>query len=179
MAWWAGFVFNSVELKCGREARLTLDREMAQMEHDVLILSGTLTWIHKHPENYLPGSVLDPYNGKVPPTAPCIIYSPEVRKRGIETVRKEVELAANITGTLVRLVLQRGEMIFLYTDGVTEAMNEDKKMYSEARLQETLNVHGEKNVRDILAAVRQDVGGFAGEAEQSDDMTMLGLKFYG
>lgn len=78
-----------------------IDREMARMEHDVLILSGALTWIQKHPENYLPGSVLDPYNGKVPPTAPCIIYSPEVRKRGIETVRKEVELAANITGTLV------------------------------------------------------------------------------
>lgn len=77
------------------------------------------------------------------------------------------------------LVLQPGEMIFLYTDGVTEAMNEAGGMYSEERLQETLNVQGEKNVREILAAVRQDVGVYAGEAEQSDDITMLGLKFYG
>ena len=78
-----------------------------------------------------------------------------------------------------RLVLQQGEMIFLYTDGVTEAMNEAGGMYSEERLQETLNGQGEKNVREILAAVRQDVGAYAGEAEQSDDVTMLGLKFCG
>jgi sigma-B regulation protein RsbU (phosphoserine phosphatase) len=78
-----------------------IDYELAHMEHDVTILADALTWIHKHPSNYLPAAVLDPYNGKVPPAAPCIIYSPEVRKRGIETVRQEVELAANITGTMV------------------------------------------------------------------------------
>jgi len=78
-----------------------------------------------------------------------------------------------------RLVLQQGEMIFLYTDGVTEAMNEAGGMYSEERLQETLNGQGEKNVREVLAVVRQDVGAYAGKAEQSDDITMLGLKFCG
>ena len=90
-------------------------------------------------------------------------------------------LGVNEEGTYEshRLVLQPGETIFLYTDGVTEAMNEDGGMYSEERLEETLNMQGEKNVREILAAVRQDVGAYAGEAEQSDDITMLGLKFLG
>ena len=78
-----------------------IDREMSLMQHDVQILSEALTWIQLHPENFLPGNVFDLYNGKVPPTAPCILYSPDVRKRGIETVQKEVELAANIKGTLV------------------------------------------------------------------------------
>ncbi|SHK31852.1 sigma-B regulation protein RsbU (phosphoserine phosphatase) [Selenomonas ruminantium] len=78
-----------------------IDREMSLMQHDVQILSESLTWIQLHPENFLPGNVFDLYNGKVPPTAPCILYSPDVRKRGIETVQKEVELAANIKGTLV------------------------------------------------------------------------------
>ena len=78
-----------------------IDRELSLMEHDVLILSEALTWIQMHPENFLPGNVLDLYNGKVPPAAPCILYSPDVRERGIETVQKEVELAANIKGTLV------------------------------------------------------------------------------
>ena len=78
-----------------------IDREMSLMKHDVQILSEALTWIQMHPENFLPGNVFDLYNGKVPPTAPCILYSPDVRKRGIETVQKEVELAANIKGTLV------------------------------------------------------------------------------
>ena len=78
-----------------------------------------------------------------------------------------------------RLVLQQGEMIFLYTDGVTEAMNEAKEMYSEERLQETLNMQVGKDVREILTAVRKDVGDYAGEAEQSDDITMLGLIYLG
>ena len=78
-----------------------IDRELSLMQHDVQILSEALTWIQLHPENFLPGNVFDLYNGKVPPTAPCILYSPDVRKRGIETVQKEVELTANIKGTLV------------------------------------------------------------------------------
>ena len=77
------------------------------------------------------------------------------------------------------MVMQRGDMIFLYTDGVTEAMNEDGELYSEERLQETLNRQPQKDVREILALVRQDVRTYAGDAEQSDDITMLGLKFCG
>ena len=62
---------------------------------------------------------------------------------------------------------------------MTEAMNEARELYSEERLQKTLNTQGEKDVKEILAAVRKDVGAYAGKAEQSDDITMLGLKFYG
>lgn len=77
------------------------------------------------------------------------------------------------------VTLAPGDMLFLYTDGVTEAMNEAKEVYSEERLQETLNAQGEKDVREILVAVRQDVTAHTGAAEQSDDITMLGLKFCG
>ena len=77
------------------------------------------------------------------------------------------------------LVLQRGDMIFLYTDGVTETMNEAGELYSEERLLEILNRQSQKDVRDILAAVRQDVSTYAGNAEQSDDITMMGLKYCG
>ena len=77
------------------------------------------------------------------------------------------------------LTLVPSEMLFLYTDGVTEAMNEAGEMYSEERLQKTLNTQGEKDVKEILAAVREDVGVHTGKAEQSDDITMLGLRFWG
>ena len=77
------------------------------------------------------------------------------------------------------LTMTPGDMLFFYTDGVTESMNEEGKMYSEERLQETLNGLSEKTVQEILAAVRHDVGVHAGNAEQSDDITMLGLKFIG
>lgn len=86
-----------------------IDRGMAQMEHDVTILADALTWIQKNPSNYLPVPVHDSYNGKVPPGTPCVIYSSAVRDRGIETVRREVELAANITGTLVPMEKAYGD----------------------------------------------------------------------
>ena len=70
-------------------------------------------------------------------------------------------------------------MLFLYTDGVTEALNAAGEMYSEERLQETLNLQGEKDVRELLAALRQDVGAYARGTEQSDDITMLGLLYLG
>ena len=78
-----------------------------------------------------------------------------------------------------RLTMAPGDMLFLYTDGVTEAMNEAEELYSEERLRETLNGQSEKNVKDILAVVRKDVGAYAGRAEQSDDITMLGLIYRG
>lgn len=74
------------------------------------------------------------------------------------------------------LQLAPGDEIFLYTDGVTEAANADAKLYGEKRLVNTLS----KAARDpqaLCAAVRADIDTFVGEAEQSDDITMLCLKF--
>ena len=79
-----------------------------------------------------------------------------------------------------RLWLAPGEMLFLYTDGVTEAMAVDKKLYSEERLQKTLDsIDRKASVREILAAVRKDISVHAEGAEQSDDITMLGLRYCG
>ena len=50
---------------------------------------------------------------------------------------------------------------------------------AERRLCETLNACKEKNVKEILACVREDVAAHVGEAEQSDDITMLGVRFLG
>jgi len=72
--------------------------------------------------------------------------------------------------------------MFFYTDGVTEAMNEAGNVYSEGRLQtvlEGLPTGEDVPVTDILAAVREDIKAHAGAAEQSDDITMLGLKYWG
>ena len=78
--------------------------------------------------------------------------------------------------------LAPGSMMFFYTDGVTEAMNEAGNVYSEGRLQtvlEGLPTGEDVPVTDILAAVREDIKAHAGAAEQSDDITMLGLKYWG
>ncbi|MBR3457559.1 MAG: SpoIIE family protein phosphatase, partial [Selenomonadaceae bacterium] len=80
-----------------------------------------------------------------------------------------------------RLILSPGDMLYLYTDGVTEAMDEDGQIYTEARLRDTLCRAGKPGVpmKDILAAIRSDIDIHAEGAEQSDDITMLGVRYLG
>ena len=80
-------------------------------------------------------------------------------------VQQEIQLAA-------------GDTIFLYTDGVTEAINSDGKMYSLERLQKKLaNLDKAKSAEEILTVVSNSLEKFSGDAEQSDDITMLAVKF--
>ncbi len=80
-----------------------------------------------------------------------------------------------------RLTLRPGDMLYLYTDGVTEAMDGEKNLYTEKRLQETLNRVGVPgtSAKDVLAAIRADIDVQADGAEQSDDITMLGIRYLG
>ena len=96
-------------LELSKAKAVQLDRELELMRHDVNILADTLTWIKTHEENYAMESVRDPYAGKVPPAEPYIIYSPELRRRGIATVRHEVGLLANAKGTLIPIEKSYGK----------------------------------------------------------------------
>ena len=79
-----------------------------------------------------------------------------------------------------RLTLNPGDMLFLYTDGVTEAMNEKRELFSEERLYETLSSQPkEMTSSEILAAVKHAVEVHTDSAEPSDDVTMLGLVYNG
>jgi sigma-B regulation protein RsbU (phosphoserine phosphatase) len=64
----------------------------------------------------------------------------------------------------------------MYTDGVTEAMNIDYQQFGEERLEETLEDVAMHNCQEMVDAIKSDVAAFAGEAEQSDDITVLTLK---
>ncbi|MCL2318736.1 MAG: SpoIIE family protein phosphatase, partial [Treponema sp.] len=74
------------------------------------------------------------------------------------------------------ITLGRGDVIFLFTDGVTEAMNAGKVLFSEERLHEALNKYNDYPPKDLLFAVKQEIDLFAGGVEQTDDITMLALK---
>ena len=73
--------------------------------------------------------------------------------------------------------LEKGDSLFLYTDGVTEALNSDNELYGEERLINCLN-RSDKNlsVEELLAFVRADVNKHVNGAAQSDDITMVTLK---
>jgi sigma-B regulation protein RsbU (phosphoserine phosphatase) len=78
-----------------------------------------------------------------------------------------------------RLTLKPGDMIFLYTDGVTEAMDPDKQQFGEHRLKEMLSNHTDKDIKGLIDSMRQEVLSFSRGASQSDDITMLALRYNG
>ncbi|TVM19372.1 hypothetical protein DPQ33_03155 [Oceanidesulfovibrio indonesiensis] len=75
--------------------------------------------------------------------------------------------------------LRPGEAILLYTDGVTEAMNESLDLFSEQRLEETLRDYKDAGARAIVEGVMQRVHKHAAGAVQSDDITMLCVRYHG
>jgi sigma-B regulation protein RsbU (phosphoserine phosphatase) len=76
------------------------------------------------------------------------------------------------------LVLQPGETLFLYTDGITEAINERDELYGEARLDGLLAaLPPEASAAEVVRDVAADVAAFSGAREQSDDITMLVLRY--
>ncbi len=77
------------------------------------------------------------------------------------------------------LDLEQGDILYLYTDGVTEATNLSEELFGEDRLQSVLNENVKVDMITLLPAVKQAMDQFVGEADQFDDITMLGLKFKG
>ncbi len=74
---------------------------------------------------------------------------------------------------------EKGDMIYMFTDGVTEAINTSEEMFEEKRLVEVLNKNKDKSLKEILDNVNSDLDKFVGEAPQFDDITMLIFKYFG
>jgi sigma-B regulation protein RsbU (phosphoserine phosphatase) len=77
------------------------------------------------------------------------------------------------------VVLGPGESLLLYTDGVTEAMNPSRTLYSDERLELFLGTTDSLAPRQIIDSLISDVRHFAGQAPQSDDITVLALQYFG
>jgi sigma-B regulation protein RsbU (phosphoserine phosphatase) len=78
-----------------------------------------------------------------------------------------------------KVVLAPGEALFLYTDGVTEAMDAAGNLFTEARLEACLCRADRLSVAELTRAVADAVVDFARGAPQSDDLTMLALRYLG
>ena len=74
------------------------------------------------------------------------------------------------------LQLDHGDSLVMFTDGVTEAMNAQNEEFGEERLEDTLAEVTMHNCQQIVEAIKADVAAFVGDAEQSDDITVLALK---
>jgi serine phosphatase RsbU (regulator of sigma subunit) len=75
--------------------------------------------------------------------------------------------------------LDPGDRLFVYTDGVPEAINEKVEAYGTERLCDKLNTLKNVPQQQALESVLRDIRNFAGAAEQFDDITMLGITYGG
>lgn len=75
--------------------------------------------------------------------------------------------------------LEKGDCIFLYTDGVTEATSSEKELFSAQRMLDALNLTPNASPADLIENVKAEISSFAGDAPQFDDMTMLCARFFG
>ena len=75
------------------------------------------------------------------------------------------------------MTLDVGDLIFQYTDGVTEATNVENQLYGMERLEQVLNRVKDRIPSEILPEVKKDIDAFVGEAPQFDDITMLCVEY--
>jgi sigma-B regulation protein RsbU (phosphoserine phosphatase) len=75
-----------------------------------------------------------------------------------------------------KTIMSPGDKLFLYTDGIPEAMNDKEEEYSDEEMINFLLTNSEKSSTDFIDLLVKSVKDFAGSAQQSDDITALLLK---
>ena len=72
--------------------------------------------------------------------------------------------------------IEKGEKLFLYTDGIPEAMNIIDEEYSDDRMIDFVKDHSNEDPQQFIKMIVEDVKKFTDEAQQSDDITSIYLK---
>ncbi|MBR4436404.1 MAG: SpoIIE family protein phosphatase [Spirochaetales bacterium] len=73
--------------------------------------------------------------------------------------------------------LEPGDVIYTYTDGVTEATDSSETLYGEDRLKAALDAQNWGSMEELCKGIKKDVDGFVGSAPQFDDITMLAIRW--
>ena len=74
--------------------------------------------------------------------------------------------------SVVETELRPGDLLVIYSDGVTEAMSDDGEFYGEPRLLDVIRAHRERPVGELLDAIVSDAVRFSGKV-QEDDLTLI------
>ncbi|WNZ43944.1 SpoIIE family protein phosphatase [Leptolyngbya boryana CZ1] len=76
-----------------------------------------------------------------------------------------------------KTTLENGDILITYTDGVTEAMDQDQTLFSDQRFLDLLKSNQYSSAEEVIKLTLAAIEAFQGEVEQSDDLTMLALQF--
>jgi sigma-B regulation protein RsbU (phosphoserine phosphatase) len=124
--------------------------------------------------------ILDQHDGKFHYATAGHNYPIWIRRNGESDFLREGGPALGLlTGARfqsARVNLAPGDILFLYTDGITETMNPALEEYGEERLRDLLRRSRHLNSQQIIQTVLEDLENFAGDNHTRDDRTMLVLK---
>jgi sigma-B regulation protein RsbU (phosphoserine phosphatase) len=85
----------------------------------------------------------------------------------------------DIVYTQAETVLNAGDVLYLYTDGVTEAFNTEQELFTDARLIKAANKYKSYSLKEFAVSIKDEIDQFAQNMEQADDITMLVLQYKG
>lgn len=76
------------------------------------------------------------------------------------------------------LYFGKGDMFFMYTDGVTEATDKSLELYGNDRLEQALNAHKDLAPKQLVEEILSQLSEFSKNTEQADDITMTALQYF-
>ena len=109
-------------------------------------------------------------------------HNPGLLYRGATDTLDTLDSTGPLLGTLEtatfkekQVEIRRGDILALYTDGITESMNEAKELFGEDRLRDVIRSRKEGSAAEIVRGIRETVGAFSG-GESDDDLTVVVIK---
>ena len=132
------------------------------------ISTGRLTWAdagHEKPFLYQDGAWK------------CLEKAGGVALAALEPELLELQESAPFSNS--ELTLHPGDVIFQYTDGVTEAMTGKREQFGMERLKWALDSMGGAKPEELLPRIREKLDAFVKDTPQFDDITMLAMQYYG
>ena len=151
---------------------------------DLSVLADCLNRLIAHftsPDQYITAvfGIYNHVNGKVSFVNAGHLPPMVVRRNG---TLEETGLGGLVIGVLpgtefsvLETELQPEDALYIYTDGVTEAFNEQKEQYGEERLNAFFESHSSVPVDAVIDKLQREIKQHRGKAEQSDDITVLGI----
>ena len=169
-----------------------------------LFMSRAITLLHQYAKlGYSPAQILYEYNNILAGHNPnfmfittfAAIYNPETKiltysnaghnipyiiSDKPEMLNTEPNTAAgvfkNVSYTEHEIKLKENDILFLYTDGVTEAQNKDGGFFGEDALEKILLDNKDSGAEGLVKAINRGIKEFSSGAEQADDITMLAMQ---
>ncbi|RPH90935.1 MAG: serine/threonine-protein phosphatase, partial [Calditrichaeota bacterium] len=103
-------------------------------------------------------------------------FTDDEQPRMIESAGLALSIVEDVAYPEGTLTFEPGDLLLLYSDGITEAMNEQYDEFGEQQLMDMVGKHRDLSANLLLDKIIESVRQFAGKAPQADDMTMIVLK---